>query len=148
MNHDMNKDLRILLFLVILIVVAISAALWATFTFWRPFSPWEPRQPPPQFIPGDIEFFYIAQTVVSSLNVTLSIFLLLTYVSIYTKTRSGFTMGLIIFSMVFLLNAVASNPLVIRAFGYRPLGLGPFAFLPELFSLAALAVLLYLSIRY
>jgi len=90
----------------------------------------------------------MAETVVSSVNVTLSMFLLLIYVSIYQKTQSEFTIGLIIFSAVFLLNALASNPLVIRAFGFWPLGLGPFALLPDLFTLGALAVLLYLSVNY
>jgi len=38
--------------------------------------------------------------------------------------------------------------LVIRVFGFWPLGLGPFAMLPDLFTLGALAVLLYLSVKY
>ena len=104
--------------------------------------------PPQQDIPGDIEFFYTAKTVVSTINVTLLVFLLLIYISIYKKTRSEFTIGLIIFSMVFLLNALASNPLVVWIFGFRPFGLGPFAMLPDLFTFAALSVLLYLSIKY
>jgi hypothetical protein len=37
---------------------------------------------------------------------------------------------------------------VIWAFGFRPFGLGPFAMLPDLFTLGALAVLLYLSVKY
>jgi hypothetical protein len=147
----MNKNARIWLILATLIVVAILAALWAMSTFWFqpfPWRPWEHHLPPQHEIPEDIEFFYMAETVVSTINVTLSIFLLLIYVSIYRKTRSEFTIGLIIFSAVFLLNALASNPLVIRAFGFWPLGLGPFAMLPDLFTLGALAVLLYLSIKY
>ncbi len=148
MKNRMNKNMIIWLLLPTLIVVAILAALWAASTFWFPRYPWEPRPRPPENIPGDIEFFYTAKTVVSSINVTLLIFLLATYVSIYRKTRSEFTIGLIIFSMVFLLNALASNPFVIWAFGFRPFGLGPFALLPDLFTFGALAVLLYLSVKY
>jgi hypothetical protein len=148
MKNRMNKSMRIWLILATLIVVAILAALWAISTFWFPRFPWEPHERPPENIPGDIEFFYTAKTVVSTINVTLLIFLLLTYISIYRKTRSEFTIGLIIFSMVFLLNALASNPLVIWAFGFRPFGLGPFALLPDLFTFTALAILLYLSIKY
>jgi len=148
MNNRMNKSMRIWLILATLIVVAILAAVWASATFWFPRYPFEPRGRPPENIPGDIEFFYTAKTVVSTINVTLSTFLLLIYFSIYTRTRSDFTIGLIIFSMVFLLNALASNPLVIWAFGFRPFGLGPFALLPDLFALGALAVLLYLSFKY
>jgi hypothetical protein len=130
-------------------VVAFLAAVWATSTFWFPRFYWEPREwPPPENIPGDIEFFYTVQAVFSAINVTLSVILLLTYVSIYLKTRSEFTIGLMIFSAVFLMNALASNPFVVWAFGYRPLGLGPFAMLPDVLTFVALAVLLYLSAKY
>jgi len=151
MNNRMNKNLRIWLILATLIVVTVLAALWAMSTFWfprYPWRPWEHHLPPQYEIPEDIEFFYMAQTVVSTINVALSVFLLLIYVSIYRKTRSEFTIGLIIFSTVFLLNALASNPFVIWAFGFRAFGLGPFALLPDLFTLGALTVLLYLSIKY
>jgi hypothetical protein len=148
MNNQMNKIARNWSILVILIVVAILAALWATTTIWFPLYPFEPHERPPLEIFGDIELFYTIKTVVSTINVTLLIFLLLTYINIYRKTRSEFTVGLIIFSGVFLLNALASNPFVIWVFGFRPFGLGPFAMLPDLFTLAALGVLLYLSIKY
>lgn len=149
MKNRMNKNDRIWLVLVTLIVVAFLAAVWATSTFWFPRFYWEPREwPPPENIPGDIEFFYTVQTVFSAINVTLSVILLLTYVSIYLKTRSEFTIGLMIFSAVFLMNALASNPFVVWAFGYRPLGLGPFAMLPDVLTFVALAVLLYLSAKY
>jgi hypothetical protein len=148
MSHYMNKNMRTWLILATAIVVAILAALWATSEVWLSPFPFERRPPPLRNIPGDIEFFYTAKTVVSTVNVTLSFFLLLIYASIYSKTRSEFTIGLIIFSLVFLLNALASNPLVIWAFGFRPFGLGPFALLPDVFTFIALAVLLYLSARY
>ena len=148
MNNHMNRNLRNGLILATLIVVAILAAVWATSTFWFPYYPWRHRLPPPRYIPGDLEFFYTAETVVSTVNVTLSVFLLLFYVSMYRKTRSEFTIGLMIFSLVFLLNALASSPLVIWVFGFQPLGLGPFALLPGGFTFGALAVLLYLSIKY
>ena len=147
MNEHMNKGLKNLLIVVTLIVVAILAAVWATTSFFFPRFPWEPRIPP-QNILGDIELFYTIKTVISTLNVTLLVFLLLTYVSIYLKTKSEFTIGLIIFSAVFLLNVLASNPLVTWLFGFRPFGLGPFAMLPDLFTFVALVILLYLSVKY
>jgi hypothetical protein len=143
----MNQNTRIWLFLAILTVVAILAALWATSVFWLPPNLFQPRMPF-QEMPEDREFFYTANTVVSTVNVTLSVFLLITYVGIYRRTRSEFTIGLIIFSLVFLMNAIASNPFVISAFHFRPSGLGPFALLPDLFTFVALVVLLYLSLKY
>jgi hypothetical protein len=147
MKSRMNKDEKYWLIVGTLIVVAVLATLWATSTSWFPRHPWEPPWRPENIL-GDVELFYTVGTVVSALNLTLSIFLLFIYIGIYQKTRSEFTIGLVIFSAVFLLNALASNPLVIRAFGFWPVGLGPFAMLSDLFTLAALAVLLYLSVKY
>jgi uncharacterized membrane protein len=144
----MNRSVRNWLILVALIAVAMLATLWATSTVWFPRYPFGPRGPSGR-IPGpDIQLFYSIQAIVSTINVTLAIFLLATYISIYEKTKSEFTIGLALFSGIFLLNAIASNPFVILAFGYRPSGLGPFAMLSDLFTSVALAVLLYLSIKY
>ena len=146
----MNNNLKIgLVIAVVLVAIALLAAFWASATFPFPLSNFfERRFPPPGEIIGDFEFFYVAQTVVSTVNVTLLIFLLVTYIDIYRRTRSQFTIGLIIFSLVFLLNALTANPMVMWVFGFRAFGLGPFALLPDLFEFVALTVLLYLSIKY
>ena len=151
MKNRMNENVRngLILTTLIVVVVAIWAALWATSVSWFPRYPFEPRpQLPPGSIRGDIEFFYTVETVVSAVNVTLSIILLLMYVSIYRRTRSEFTIGLMIFSVVLLLHAFVSFPLLRRAFGFYPIGLGPFAMLPDLFTCLALGVLLYLTFKY
>jgi small-conductance mechanosensitive channel len=151
MKNRMNRNLRNLLILATVIAVAILATLWATSTSWfPPYQPRfnEPQRPPLENILGDIELFYTVETIVSTVNVTLSIILLLMYVNIYRKTRSEFTIGLIIFSAVLLLHAFVSIPLIHRAFGFYPIGLGPFAMLPDLFTCLALAVLLYLTFKY
>jgi hypothetical protein len=150
MNNQMNNSMKIwVVTIVTLIAVALVAALWASNTF--PFSPdefSERRLPPSGDIFGDFEFYYVAQTAISTVNVALLIFLLTTYIDIYRKTRSQFTFGLIIFSLVFLLRTLTANPLFMSVFGFRAFGLGPFALLPDLFELVALSVLLYLSAKY
>jgi len=148
MKLDMSKNRKIWLMLATLVAVALLAAFWAT-TYEplpSPPSPWEPRKDFP--VRGDIELYYTVKTVISTVNVTLLIFLLVTYVDIYMKIKSGFTVGLIIFSMVLLFYALTSNPLMHRIFGFRAFGLGPFAMLPDLFTCAALAVLLFLTLKY
>ena len=96
---------------------------------------------------GDLELFYRIKTVLTSINATLLIILLLTYVDIYKKLRSEFTLGLILFSLVLLFYAISSNPIVQSVFGFRALGLGPFAMIPDLFTSIALAILLYLTMK-
>ena len=143
----MNRNVKIWLMLATLVAVALLAVFWAT-TRIPTAPPFEPRRWPLDRIRGDIELFYTVKTVVSTINATLLIFLLVTYVDIYRRTRSEFTIGLIIFSMVLLLYALVSNPIVHWTFGFRGVGLGPFAVLPDLFTCAALAVLLYLTVKY
>jgi len=154
MENRMNRNLKTWLILVILAVIAVAilAAIWAATVIYQsevyePHFPFRPLQPP-GYIPGDIELFYIVRTVLSAINITLLVVLVVTYVSIYIKTRSQFTIGLLIFAIVFLMKDVASNPFVIGAFGFRLYGLGPFALLPDLFEFVALTVLLYLSVKY
>ena len=147
MSSHMNRNVKIGLVITVTLI-AIIAAFWASATF--PFSP--PQFPERRFpggeIFGDLELYYVAQTVISTVNIALLVFLLTTYIDIYRKTRSQFTIGLIIFSLVFLLNALTANPLFIWVFGFRAFGLGPFALLPDLFEFIALIVLLYLSAKY
>jgi hypothetical protein len=154
MENHMNRNLKTWLILVILAVIAVAilAAIWAANAIYQsqvyqPGFPFRPLQPP-GYIPGDIELFYIARTVISAINITLLVVLIVTYISIYIKTRSQFTIGLLIFATVFLMKDLTSNPFVIGAFGFRLYGLGPFALLPDLFEFVALTVLLYLSVKY
>jgi len=146
-SDHMEGRTRTWLLLPFLAVIAIIVALFATWAFWMQFPPWM-RQLAPYYIPGDYEFFYVAKAVISSVNAAILIFLIFTYYTIYRKTRSAFTIGLLIFAIVFLLYALASNPLIVLAFGFQMFGLGPFALLPDVFTLAALMVLVYLSFKY
>ena len=65
MDNQMNVGLRNWIIVVILVAVAVLATLWAlTVVYPAPFP--VRRVPPLPNIPGDIELFYVAQTVVST----------------------------------------------------------------------------------
>jgi len=149
-KHRMTKYTKIALVLLTVVAVALLSAFWATRIepLIPPPTPFEPRRFPIDRIRGDIELFYTAKTIISSVNITLLVILLITYIGIYRKTQSEFTIGLIIFSMVLLFYALTSNPITYWAFGFHAFGLGPFAMLPDLFTCIALAVLLYLTFKY
>lgn len=147
MLNQMQKKTRFwTMILAVIIIVAIALTLTVTVGKFTMPPPWQQR--PPRNIPGDIELYYTAKTVVSTVNITLLIFLIMNYAIMYSDTKSEFLLGLIIFSLVLLLHALSSNPLVFQLFGFHAFGLGPFAMLPDLFTLAALIVLVYLTFKY
>lgn len=84
----------------------------------------------------------------STFNVLLLIVLAWSYLVVYRDLPNRFTFSLLLFTTALLLYAVVSNPAVHLLFGYRggP-GLGPFAFLPDLFAAVAVTVLLYQSFQ-
>jgi len=98
--------------------------------------------------PGDFELYYTARTILSTINIVLTVILIFNYASLYHKTKSEFTIGLLLFATFFLIKDIAWSPFVIGLAGFGIFGLGPFAFLPDLFEMAALLVLFYLSVKY
>jgi len=152
MDEESGRKLRLGFIIAASILMAILAWFWATthLPFAGPPHPslMEPPRPPPGGVPGDIELYYVLDTVLSTLNATLLVFLLSLYGEIYLKRKIEFTLWLIIFCSVLLLYAFTSNPIVQWMFGFRPFGLGPFAVLPYAFTLAALVILLYLTMKY
>jgi hypothetical protein len=150
-NQMKDRKKSKLWFIVIglIIIAGILAGVWAFYTFENMGSTNFPFRPVrPEFNPADLEFYYVARTIFSTINLALLVILTETYAAIYIKTRSQFTIGLLIFSIVFLLKEITSSPLVIGAFRFSISGLGPFALIEPLFEMAALFVLLYLSIEY
>ena len=154
MKYNMNRNVKSLILLSILVAVALFVAFLTTiYTPQPPFQKMleQRRWPPPieeHPPPGDIELFYTVNMVISTVNITLLVFLLITYIDLYRKTKSDFTIGLMVFSVILLLYALSSNPIIHRIFGFRAFGLGPFAMLPDLFTLGALTVLIYLTFKY
>ncbi len=153
MNTQMKSRRSMIWFAIIaLIVIAgMLAGVWAYYNYesatHQPFNPFIPRPIQPQN-PADLEFFYIARTAFSTVNLALLIILVETYAALYYKTRSHFTIGLLLFALVFLMKEFATSPFVLGVFRFSASGLGPFALLEPLLETAALSVLLYLSIEY
>jgi hypothetical protein len=130
----------------LIMVAGILSGLWAYFTFEN--RPLFIVRPIPSFNPGDLEFYYVARTAFSTVNIALLLILTETYAALYYKTRSNFTIGLLLFALVFLMKEIATSPFVVGFFQFTVGGLGPFALLEPLLETAALSVLLYLSVEY
>ena len=145
----MGSRVKVGLIFTIIVLAAVLATVWIIafntpqFLFFR-----ERPVPPSGFIAGDFEFFYDSFAIISTINVALLVILTVFYLNVYLKTHSTFTVGLIIFALVFLVKDLTSSPLLTSMLGYRAYGLGPFELLPGLFECFALSVLLYLSYKY
>lgn len=146
MNNQMNRKAGIWFILLGLVAVAILSGVWAILTLNNIGSTVFPYGSVIR-VPADTAFFYITRTVFSTVNIAILAILIGTYATIYAKTRSQFTIGLLIFAVVFLIKDVTSSPYVIGFFRYT-FGMGPFALIEPLLELTALSVLLYLSIEY
>jgi len=146
----MNRKQKIAILLIALLALtALASFLLAEYqNIQRRGSnfPFMTRQYMPN--PADIELYYIARTVFSTINIVLTVILIVNYVSIYLKTKSEFTIGLSLFAFFFLIKDLTWSPFVIGFAGFGIFGLGPFAFLPDLFEMAALLILFYLSVKY
>jgi hypothetical protein len=143
-DEAMNKSRIVLIavFVLVLIVVGYLAAVYLPFHGRPPRDDQDMIRVPS---PEELRMFFMVRGIISTVNAGLVIFLLLTYVQIYVKTRAKFTMGLIIFTIALLLYAATSNPLLHVMFGpYSP---GFFEALPELFTTIAVVIMLYLSMK-
>lgn len=83
---------------------------------------------------------------ISTFNVLVILALTVSYLQLYRDLPTRFTGSLLLFSVALLLYALAASPAIQLLFGFRGgTGLGPFAFLPDLFASVAVVVLLHQS---
>ncbi|MFW9767993.1 MAG: hypothetical protein ACFFF9_15315 [Candidatus Thorarchaeota archaeon] len=143
-NEMQNKKLSVILTIIVTaIIVAALGLVLANFMLLSPHT-----QPPPIPEPDRVlmDFYLKVKTMVSLVNVVLSVSMISIYYDIYRQVKSKFTMGLIIVMFVLLMYALTSNPIIHVLFGFQAQGLGPFAMMPDIFTTFALGVLLYISL--
>jgi len=107
-----------------------------------------PGTPPPSLPPDPVGDLYMRMEVIVSLvNTGMILPLLFSYVKLYREIGSRFTLALILLMLVLLLDTLTSNPVLHTLFGFRAYGIGPFGLIPDLFTTAALMVLVYLNLE-
>ena len=87
---------------------------------------------------------FLAMNAVSMLMLALSIYLTFVYLKDYLELRSGFTFGILMAVVSFMLFAITSTPLLHWFMGIygRP---GMFSMVPYIFATISLAILAWLS---
>jgi hypothetical protein len=142
-SSSSSSKFKIGLFLPTFILIGLFVTFWAVSTVYSPL-----QNPPGQLTPNDFEFFYFAHAIFSTINIALLIALSIIFISVYRKTRSEFSLGLIVFGLAFLLKDIAASPFMAGIFSFYASGLGPFIVLPDIFEFAALSVLFYMNLKY
>jgi len=142
----MNRTQKIVVLLTTLVVLTAIVAILLVNYQNRLGPSFHPRPTFPN--PQDFELYYYARTIFSTINIVLIAILIANYVSVYLKTKSEFSIGLLLFAVAFLVKDLAQSPFVVQGAGFNIFGLGPFAFLPDMFEMLALMALFYLSVKY
>lgn len=95
---------------------------------------------------GELNFiFFIVKSVITSLNAVILVFLLITYVGIYRETKMKFSLGLVVFTLSWLIHALIANPMIFKRAAKV---LGYPIITEQIFALIALITLLYITYKY
>jgi hypothetical protein len=96
-----------------------------------------------------LELLIRLKLFLSTFTTVVLVALVANYAGLYRELPNPFTRSLLLFSLALLFYALSSNPVVWLVLGFRRaflgLGIGPFAFLPDLFAGIAVVLLLHQS---
>ena len=129
-----------LLVFTIAVIISVIMVYVVTSFFTSPVGPG-------QHMTGFNWFNFSLRIFFVTFNIVFLVALLLVYLDIYLRIKARFTLGLMIFIAVLLMQSVMSYPLLHFAFGYSAHTLGPFMFIPELLESIALMIFFHLSVE-
>jgi len=94
----------------------------------------------------DPVFITNVKIIINTANIVLLLILLAIYIRSYIKIKSKFTLGLIIFAFLLLMQEVTLRPCMRAVMcEHRACVIGPFEMVPDILGFLALLVLIYLS---
>jgi len=85
--------------------------------------------------------------LLTTIEMVLLFSLVAVYLKIYGETRANFSMGLLIVLFALLVHSILSYPITVNQIGPVVLGSGAFFPYPDIFTIFAYAVFLYLSLE-
>jgi len=85
--------------------------------------------------------------ILSTVEAVLLFALVIVYIKIYNDTRANFSMGILIVLFALLVHSVLSYPLTVNQIGPILLGSGAFFPYPDLLTIVAYTIFLYLSLE-
>jgi len=101
---------------------------------------------PGQFFLLSIQRALQLHVILSTIEMVLLFSLVLVYLKIYNDTRANFSMGILIVLFALLVHSILSFPLTVDQIGPVLLGSGAFFPYPDIFTIIAYTIFLYLSL--
>ncbi|HEX9913511.1 MAG TPA: hypothetical protein VGB32_01200 [Candidatus Bathyarchaeia archaeon] len=137
------------------IILAVIMAQAIAFAYAQPMEgnppPFRPRfnETSPEKIrefERIMETYIVGRIVISSLNIVLYGYITYFYVRLYRENESKFSLALAGLSVVLLVYALTSNPLLLHLMrGPDPLWTGVFSFIPDMLATVVAFIMIYLS---
>lgn len=103
------------------------------------------RAGPGQFFLLSIQRALQLHVILSTIEMVLLFSLVIVYLKIYSETRANFSMGILIVLFALLVHSILSFPLTVDDIGPVLLGSGAFFPYPDIFTIIAYAIFLYMS---
>lgn len=85
--------------------------------------------------------------ILSTIEMVLLFALVIVYIKVYSETRANFSMGILIVLFALLVHSILSYPLTVDEIGPVLLGSGAFFPYPDIFTIVAYTIFLYLSLE-
>lgn len=149
MNDVMRKRYRtgILLLSVLVLGMIISQCVPCLGQPERPRRPfdWDVSPEELERLRALLPYYLTAKAVIDTLNTVLILGIVVIHIGIYRRTGTKFSVGLVLFSTALLLYTIVANPFLHSVLGFRRIGFGPLFIVPDLLTLIASAILIYLS---
>jgi hypothetical protein len=104
------------------------------------------RAGPGQFFLLSIQRALQLHVILSTIEMVLLFSLVVVFLKIYSETRANFSMGILIVLFALLVHSILSFPLTVDDIGPVLLGSGAFFPYPDIFTIIAYTIFLYLSL--
>ena len=105
------------------------------------------RSGPGQFFFLTIQRALQLHVILTTIEMVLLFALVMVYIKIYSETRANFSMGILIVLFALLVNSILSFPLTVDDLGPVLLGSGAFFPYPDILTIVAYTIFLYLSLE-
>jgi hypothetical protein len=126
------------------LVIVVGALLGFGLSFANPHPPPYPGPGGPGMMPPNV--FRPAQLVGGVLLALLAA-LLVVYSRTYLETRARFALGLVVFLVALLWQAILGSAVLFNAVGAAPGSVEPFLFVSSIIECVAFAIFLYISLQ-